>query len=70
MNNVMFGKKSDKNCYIGRNGVGFCCGLTCYEIGDKVVISPINSKGYSANCTIDIPKDQIKNVIKMLKKNK
>lgn len=47
--------------YFGRNGTGKCTGLEVMVLGEdihqRVMISPINSKGAAARCNIDLPTD-------------
>ena len=47
--------------YFGRNGTGKCTGLEVAVLGEdlhqRVMISPINSKGAAARCNIDLPTD-------------
>jgi hypothetical protein len=52
--------------YTGRNGNGFSCGVSIIDFDGKICIAPINSKGLTARCDIDIPKDKIQELIDVL----
>lgn len=43
--------------YQGRNGMGNCQGLEILSCNNKILLSPINSKGQAANCMIQLPGD-------------
>jgi hypothetical protein len=52
--------------YRGRNGFGNCCGLEGFSRGEAIRIMPVNSKGTSASCHIEIPASHIEEAIAML----
>lgn len=56
--------------YLGRNGVGKCEGVSVFAtaISDfpSVILEPINSKGQIARSSIEIPKENIGEVINVL----
>lgn len=52
--------------YRGRNGYGNCCGLEGFSRGESIRIMPVNSKGTSASCHIEIPASHIDDAIAML----
>jgi len=52
---------------IGRNGTIKTSGVDLYSDGDTIHINPLTSRGFSANCSIAIPKSEINNLIKILK---
>lgn len=57
-----------KNCeYQGRNGMGKQAGLNVWKNGEAINIEPINSRRMIANCFIQIPLDQIDELIAALK---
>ena len=61
MPNINFSDKQE-SCnltYVGRNGTGKCAGLEILHLDyvGRIQLSPLNSKGNIANCSIDIPDD-------------
>ncbi len=52
--------------YVGRNGVGRQTGLAFTPNGNSLLIEPINSKGNIAHCQINIPYDDLLQVIEQL----
>lgn len=52
---------------IGRNGLMKCQGLSInvYDDSDMITILPINSKGNVGNCLIDIPRKDLKKLLKL-----
>lgn len=60
--------KDKTSQFTGRNGTGICSGIEVYKsvIGENVTIIPITSKGKLANCTITIPDEEVKNLVKTL----
>jgi len=59
--------------YLGRNGTGKQTGIEILPIGDPssnqvVTLSPVNSNGNIANCMIDIPVNDIPDVVRQLNK--
>ena len=56
---IMF-KNPDNMFYLGRNGTGYCKGVEIWAFGTNTkefIIQPINSKGDSARCKIEIPRE-------------
>jgi len=64
MKEVMF--KGSPMAYMGRNGIGSCCGVQVMIYKgtnpDFVEVYPINSKGSVARCYIGIPQENINEV--------
>lgn len=63
MKDIMF-SSTLRTSYIGRNGHGKQIGLEVLPIGETtpdqiITLSPINSKGNVANCSLDIPRADI-----------
>jgi len=53
--------------YLGRNGGGFSIGLDISNpLGDTIQIAPLNTKGNVAKCIIEVPYDNLRDVIKGL----
>ncbi len=52
---------------IGRNGVSKSKGLSIYENAGLIEFIPINSKGNETRCQIEIPKENIDDLIEILK---
>jgi len=47
-------------CYLGRNGEGICVGVDIMEMSHgTVMLSPINSKDLTARCHIEVPKEDL-----------
>lgn len=63
MTRINFTKPSKNITYVGRNGTGVCTGIYIEDFSstelNRVIIQPINSKGNIANCSIDIPIEDI-----------
>lgn len=56
--------------FLGRNGCFKCNGINISEFCDNVYIEPITSKGNIGRCKIVLPKQELQNIIKGLKKIK
>jgi len=55
--------KFDHNeIYLGRNGVGKCCGVEIVQHSSFTELWPINSKGDAAQCRIEIPNESLDEV--------
>ena len=73
MSKILFTAHDITTTFVGRNGTGKCIGLHVANRlnvrGDvsAVTISPINSKGLVANCSIDIPFDDIESLVVSLR---
>jgi hypothetical protein len=56
--------------FMGRNGYFKCKGLMINHLHNEqseyITIIPITSKGFTGNCMVDIPKEDIKELIKYL----
>jgi len=70
MTTILFAP-SNKLSYIGRNGLGKQVGIEILACGDSVpsqivTMSPINGKNMVANCSIDLPVENIPDFIKAL----
>lgn len=50
----------------GRNGMMQCKGIAINAYDNMVAIMPITSKGYTGNCFIDIPKNDIPAMVDFL----
>lgn len=59
---------SEQTYYVGRNGTGKQIGLGFTPNATCVLMEPINSKNHIANCAINVPYNDIPEVIKTLKK--
>ena len=68
INNINWGDK--KMSYLGRNGSGKCEGISIFATSifsfPSVILEPINSKGQIARAAIEIPKENIGEVINAL----
>jgi hypothetical protein len=53
--------------YRGRNGYGIQKGIEVYTAKDRVEINPVNTKGWTHSCKIDIPMESIPDLINALK---
>jgi len=63
------GEVSRQCTYIGRNGNGKQNGIEVHlsvDEGQRVVLHPINSKGPSDSCRLEIPKEDIPKLIDAL----
>ena len=55
----------------GRNGYFRCSGFKIVHFADKIIdIYPLTSKGVVGNCQLDIPVEEIDNLIEILKQIK
>jgi len=62
--------KSHELTYMGRNGMGKMVGIEVMTGEKNVYLTPINSRGYSANCELQIPYDSIDEIINALQQAK
>lgn len=62
---VKWNRKDNLN-YEGRNRIGSCQGLEIFEGGDRITLFPLNSRGRTEACWIDLPKEAIPEVINIL----
>lgn len=56
--------------YNGKNGWLKCKGIDIMSLGDYIRISPLTSRGLVAKCHIDVPVEEIDNLINELQKLK
>lgn len=73
MKEIMF-TETQRTSYIGRNGHGKQIGIELLAIGEAkpgqiITLSPINSKGNVANCSMDIPVADIPAFVAELQKH-
>jgi len=56
------------SAFNGRNGTGKCSGIEIMSLDyeNKILLSPITSKGATANCYISLPVEELNNFIKEL----
>lgn len=70
MKNTFFKKTTCLTRFLGRNGYFKCIGINTCRIdlddGSHVMISPITSRRLIGRCKIDIPVEDIPEVIKQL----
>ena len=45
--------------YVGRNGPGKCHGIEIITTSDHISLFPVNSRDYSSNCMISVPKSHV-----------
>lgn len=62
--------KDKKYRYYGRNGGGNCTGINVIGHTNHIALYPMNSRGFTSNCMIPIPKEEIDNLIESLQKLK
>jgi len=62
---IMFDTSKVTGNAIGRNGVSKCCGLDIYNCLNEELVefAPINSRGHITNCRIDIPRNNLPEII-------
>ena len=61
--------KSKRTKSQGRNGLAISTGIGVYPLKDTVLISPITSRGETQNCYIEIPREDIPQLISQLIKH-
>jgi hypothetical protein len=66
MTKLMKYKNPDGCFYMGRNGTGKCKGLEVIDWGEIFMISPINTNGNTHSNYIEIPFEEIPNLIVIL----
>lgn len=52
--------------FLGRNGMFDCTGLEIFLVEDVIYISPITSKGETGRAEIQIPKENVLDVINII----
>ena len=67
MNEITFIKNVG---FTGRNGHFTSKGLTILDCEDHITFRPITTKNNLGNCSIDVPKENIDELIKMLEQYK
>lgn len=65
------GNPKQNTSYMGRNGIGKQIGIEILPVGPPapeqiITLSPVNSKGNIANCSIDIPVADIPEFVEQL----
>lgn len=70
METVMFepSPPGHKVMYRGRNGMSKCEGLELLAMSDFVLLSPLNSRGTTSACFIEIPPERLGEFIEALQK--
>ena len=61
--------KGGPTSYKGRNGMGTCVGLDIALYEHHATVRPINSKGHTGQCYIEIPNEDLANVCTALQIN-